>query len=39
MILTVLIFMYCSFLYEKILTFHVCFFFSSIFQERQLLQP
>ena len=37
MILTVLIFMYC-FLSEKILTFHVCFF-SSIFQDRQLLQP
>ena len=37
MILTVLIFMYCSFLWEKILTFYV--FFSSIFQDRQLLQP
>ena len=38
MILTVLIFMYCSFLCEKILTFYVVFF-SSIFQDRQLLQP
>ena len=49
MILAVLIFMYCSFficfniyvlfffLSEKILTFHICFF-SSIFQDRQLLQ-
>ena len=27
MILTVLIFMYCSFLCEKILTFYVCLFF------------
>ena len=36
MILTVLIFMYCSFLCDKILTFY---FFSNIFQDRQLLQP
>ena len=36
MILTVLIFMYCSLSCEKIPTFYV--FFSSIFQDRQLLQ-
>ena len=38
MILTVVTFMYCPFLCEKILTFYTCFFFSRIHQDRQLLQ-
>ena len=37
MILTVVTFMYCPFICEKILT--LCLFFPSIFQDRQLLQP
>ena len=32
MILTVLIFMYCSFLCEKIITFHVFVFFLAYFK-------